>query len=202
MKIGLLHPGEMGAAVGDVLVGRGHEVLWASEGRSNTTRARAAAFADVGTAGEVAAGADLIVSVCPPHAALDVAGRVAPFEGIYLDANAVSPQTARQLAALFPRYVDGGIVGGPPREPGTRLYLSGPLAADAASVFAGSLLEPRVVSDASALKMTYSAWSKGSAALLLATREVAERYGVGEALAAEWADSLPELQARLAHAER
>ena len=140
MIVGLLHPGEMGAAVGDVLVGRGHEVLWASSGRSEATRARAAAFIDVETADEVAARADVIVSICPPHAALDVAGSVGSFAGLYLDANAVSPQTARSLAALFPRYVDGGIVGGPPRTPGTRLYLSGPLAGEAASVFAGSLL--------------------------------------------------------------
>jgi 3-hydroxyisobutyrate dehydrogenase-like beta-hydroxyacid dehydrogenase len=200
--VGLLHPGEMGSAVGDVLVGRGHEVLWASSGRSRATRARAAAFSDAGTADEVAARADVIVSICPPHAALDVAGSVGSFAGLYLDANAVSPQTAQQLAALFPRYVDGGIVGGPPREPGTRLYLSGPLADEAAALFEGSLLEPRVVGDASALKMAYSAWSKGSAALLLATRDVAERYGVGEALSAEWADSVPELQERLARAER
>jgi 3-hydroxyisobutyrate dehydrogenase-like beta-hydroxyacid dehydrogenase len=200
--VGLLHPGEMGAAVGDVLVDRGHEVLWASAGRSDATRGRAARFADAGTVEEVAARADAIVSICPPHAALEVASAVAPFDGLYLDANAVSPQTAQLLVALFPRYVDGGIVGGPPRESGTRLYLSGPRAREAASLFEGSLLEPRVVTDASALKMAYSAWSKGSAALLLATRDVAERYGVGEALAAEWADSVPELEARLARAER
>jgi Domain of unknown function (DUF1932) len=200
--IGLLHPGEMGAAVGDVLVGRGDEVLWASAGRSEATHRRATAFADAGTVKAVAARAEVIVSICPPHAALDVADSVGPFAGLYLDANAVSPQTAEQLAARFPRYVDGGIVGGPPREPGTRLYLSGPLAEEAAVLFEGSLLEPRVVTDASALKMTYSAWSKGSAALLLATRDVAARYGVGEALAAEWADSVPGLEERLARAER
>jgi 3-hydroxyisobutyrate dehydrogenase-like beta-hydroxyacid dehydrogenase len=200
--VGLLHPGEMGAAVGDVLVGCGHEVLWASTGRSEATRARAAAFTDAGTVAELTARSEAIVSICPPHAAFEVASAVAPFGGLYLDANAVSPQTAQRLAALFPRYVDGGIVGGPPREPGTRLYLSGPLAGEAAVLFDGSLLEPRLVGDASALKMTYSAWSKGSAALLLATRDVAERYGVGEALAAEWADSIPELETRLARAER
>jgi 3-hydroxyisobutyrate dehydrogenase-like beta-hydroxyacid dehydrogenase len=192
----------MGAAVGDLLVGRGHEVLWASDGRSEATSARAAAFTDAGTITEVALRADVVVSICPPHGALELASRVAPFDGLYLDANAVSPQTARRLAALFPRYVDGGIVGGPPREPGTRLYLSGPLAGEAAALFEGSVLEPRVVTDASALKMAYSAWSKGSAALLLATRDVAESYGVGEALAAEWADSVPGLQERLARAER
>jgi 3-hydroxyisobutyrate dehydrogenase-like beta-hydroxyacid dehydrogenase len=200
--VGLLHPGEMGAAVGDVLVARGHEVLWASSGRSEATRARAGAFTDVGTVEELAARAEAIISICPPHAAADVAASVGPFGGLYLDANAVSPQTAQRLAALFPRYVDGGIIGGPPRGPGTKLYLSGPLAGDAAPLFEGSLLEPRVVGDASALKMAYSAWSKGSAALLLATRDVAEGYGVGDALAAEWADSVPELPERLARAER
>jgi 3-hydroxyisobutyrate dehydrogenase-like beta-hydroxyacid dehydrogenase len=200
--VGLLHPGEMGAAVGDLLVRGGHEVLWASDGRSEATRSRAAAFTDVGTIDEVAARAEAILSICPPHAAADVALAVGAFEGLYVDANAVSPQTARRLAALFPRYVDGGIVGGPPREPGTRLYLSGPLAGEAAALFEGTLLEPRVVADASALKMTYSAWSKGSAALLLATRAVAGRYGVGEALDAEWADSVPGLEARLSRAER
>jgi 3-hydroxyisobutyrate dehydrogenase-like beta-hydroxyacid dehydrogenase len=200
--VGLLHPGEMGSAVGDVLVRGGHEVLWASAGRSEATRGRAEAFTDVETVQELAGRAEVIVSICPPHAALDVATSVAPYAGLYVDANAVSPQTAKELAALFPRYVDGGIVGGPPREPGTRLYLSGPLAHDAAALFERSLLEPRVVVDASALKMAYSAWSKGSAALLLATRDVAERYGVGDALAAEWADSVPEVPERLARAER
>ena len=202
MRIGLLHPGEMGAAVGDVLVERGHEVLWASTGRSDATRSRAAAFTDAGTVQALAARAEAIVSICPPHAAGDVAGSVGVFGGLYLDANAVSPRTAQRLAARFPRYVDGGIVGGPPREPGTHLYLSGPLAGEAAALFEGSLLEPRIVADASALKMAYSAWSKGSAALLLATRDVADRYGVGEALAVEWDESVPELRSRLARAER
>jgi hypothetical protein len=200
--VGLLHPGEMGAAVGDLLVGEGHEVLWASAGRSDATHARAGAFTDAGTVEELAARAETIVSICPPHAAYEVATSVASFGGLYLDANAVSPETSRRISALFPRYADGGIVGGPPGEPGTRLYLSGPLAGEAASLFAGSLLEPRIVADASALKMTYSAWSKGTAALLLATHDVAEHYGVGGALADEWSDSQPELTARLAHAER
>ena len=99
--------------------------------------------------------------------------------------------------------MDGGIVGGPPRRPATtRLYLSGEEAPWVAGLFAGSVLAARVVPDASALKMTYAAWSKGTAAMLLAIGEVARFYGVEEALAAEWRDSQPELHDRLASAER
>jgi len=198
VTVGLLHPGEMGAAVGAELVAGGHHVLWASEGRSPETRARAAAFEDAGTVAELVARSDVVLSVCPPHAALDVARAAAGFGGTYVDANAVSPATARAVAALQPQFVDGGIVGGPPREPGTTLYLSGARAGEIASLFAGSLLETRVVADASALKMVYAAWSKGTAALLLAIRDVARCYGVED----EWRLAAPDLAEPLARAER
>jgi len=200
--VGLVHPGEMGSAVGDLLVESGHEVLWASGGRSAETRARAAAFRDTGTVRALAREAQVVLSICPPHAALDVARSARGFDVLYVDANAVSPATARELAALHPEFVDGGIVGGPPREPGTRLYLSGARAPEVAALFEGTFLESRVVRDASALKMAYAAWSKGSAALLLATRAVARHYGVEEPLVAEWAESIPGLRDRLASAER
>jgi 3-hydroxyisobutyrate dehydrogenase-like beta-hydroxyacid dehydrogenase len=200
--VGLLQPGEMGAAVGDQLAANGHEVLWASAGRSAETRARATAFRDVETVEALARQSDVVLSICPPHAALDVARAVQETASLYVDANAISPATAREIGALHAEFVDGGIVGGPPREPGTRLYLSGARAAEVASLFAGSLLEPRLVADASALKMAYAAWSKGTAALLLATREVARHFAVDEALAAEWADSVPGLHERLERAQR
>jgi hypothetical protein len=142
--------------------------------------------------------ADIVLSICPPHAALDVARSVRGFDGIYVDANAISPMRARDVAALHARFVDGGIVGGPPDEPGTTLYLSGSEAPAIAALFAGSNLEPRVVVDASAVKMVYAAWSKGTAAMLLAIRDVAQRLGVEE----EWRLATPELAERLSSAER
>jgi 3-hydroxyisobutyrate dehydrogenase-like beta-hydroxyacid dehydrogenase len=196
--VGLLHPGEMGAAVGRVLQGNGHEVLWASEGRSEATRARAESFRDVRTAAQLAAGADLILSICPPYAALEVAAAVSGLAGTYVDANAISPLRAREVAAKHPRFVDGGIVGGPPTEPGTTLYLSGPDAQDVASLFTGSILAARVVGDASAVKMVYAAWSKGTAAMLLAIREVARHFDVE----GEWRRAAPELVEPLERAER
>jgi predicted dinucleotide-binding enzyme len=91
--IGLLYPGEMGSAVGGCLTTAGHQVLWASQGRGSqaAARARAAAMTDAGTATDLAGRADIIVSVCPPHAALDVARSVSGFGGVYVDANACSP---------------------------------------------------------------------------------------------------------------
>jgi 3-hydroxyisobutyrate dehydrogenase-like beta-hydroxyacid dehydrogenase len=202
----------MGAAVGAVLRDRGLRVLWASEGRSPETRERAeaAGLEDSGSSAELS-GSDVLLSVCPPHAALDVARSVGRFEGLYVDANAVAPATARKVAEIVRaaggELVDGGIVGSPPREAGTtRLYLSGAQADSIRELFAGSIVDARVVSDevgaASAVKMAYAGWTKGKAALLLAIRELARTEGVEEALLEEWDLSLPELRDRYRRAAR
>src|SRR5213080_3672925 len=100
LTVGLLHPGEMGAALGAVLREPGTPVLWASEGRSAETAGRAeeAGLEDAGSVDEVVRRSDVILSVCPPHAALDVARSLSGFTGVYVDANAVSPATARAIA--------------------------------------------------------------------------------------------------------
>jgi 3-hydroxyisobutyrate dehydrogenase-like beta-hydroxyacid dehydrogenase len=209
--IGLLHPGEMGSAIGAALAERGHQVLWASAARSEATAKRAedAGLIDVGSAEVLAERSDVILSVCPPHAASDVAAQVAGASALFVDANAIAPATARTIAAgrYAERFVDGGIVGPPPRTAGTtRLYLSGSRAAEAAELFAGTRVDTIIVSreigDASAVKMTYAAWTKGAAALLLAIRAVAEAEGVTEQLLAEWRLSLPDLPAAVERATR
>ena len=205
VTIGLLHPGEMGAAIGKCLAGAGHRVLWVPEGRSAATRERAA---EAGLDGcgwaEMAARSAVIVSVCPPHAALDVARQVAGFRGLYLDANAVSPATAGEVAAIVAAggadFADGGIIGPPPVAPGsTRLYLSGPRAGEIQALFGGTDVDARVVpapGSASAVKMAYASWTKGSAALLLAARALARAEGVESVLLEEWALSQPGLEKR------
>jgi 3-hydroxyisobutyrate dehydrogenase-like beta-hydroxyacid dehydrogenase len=207
MVIGLLHPGEMGAAVGETLRSSEHTLLWASEGRSAETAQRAAGFEDAGTADELARRSDVILSICPPHAALNVARSVAGFDGVYVDANAVSPATAREVGAAVSTFVDAGIIGPPPREPGsTRIYLSGPEADAVAALFAGTALDARVLpgepGTASAVKMAYAAWTKGSAAMLLAIGELARAEDVEPALLEEWRLSQPELIERSAVAAR
>jgi 3-hydroxyisobutyrate dehydrogenase-like beta-hydroxyacid dehydrogenase len=209
--IGLLHPGEMGAAVGGGLVETGHRVLWASAGRGPATRARAeaAGLVDAGTVAALAQQAGTILSICPPFAALDVARSVAGhlppgFDGVFADANAVSPGTAggvaRIVEAAGASYVDGGIIGLPPTpEGGTRLYLSGSRAAEVRRLLAGTDLDVRVLEGemtASALKMAYAGWTKGTAALILAVRGLARAAGVEDALLAEWQESQPDLPRR------
>src|SRR3954454_21128197 len=117
----------MGAAVARALSARGQTVLWASAGRSAATaeRAAAAGLEDSADVEEVCRRCEILLSICPPHAALDVAQAASGFAGIYVAANPIPPATAGAVAALQPRLVDGGIVGPPPTGPGTtRLYLS------------------------------------------------------------------------------
>ncbi len=198
----------MGVTVG-VAVREPVRVVWASEGRSRETRARAAGagFDDLKTLAAVTAAADAVLSVCPPHGALALAEAVAAtgFNGLYLEANAVSPATALDIAGTAAaggaRFVDGGIVGPPAVRPGTtRLYLSGDGAAEVAALFAGSALEAidlgAEAGAASALKMCYAGFTKGSAALLLSLRAAARAYGVEEGLLGEWARSQPGLEKR------
>jgi len=207
--IALLHPGEMGAAVGACLAERGLRVVWVSAGRSAATRGRAeaAGLEDLSSLERALAAAPVVLSVCPPHGALALAREVARagFRGTYVDANAIAPETAREVArcveAAGGAFVDGGIIG-PPPGPGksTRLYLSGARAAEVAAMFARTRLPAAVLDGAagaaSALKACYAAWTKGATALLAAIRTLARHEGVEEALLAEWRLSQPELPRR------
>jgi 3-hydroxyisobutyrate dehydrogenase-like beta-hydroxyacid dehydrogenase len=207
--IGMLHPGEMGAAVGAAARLNGARVMWASEGRGDATRARArdAGLADAGSIARLVADSDLIFSICPPAAAIEVGRKVAGlgFRGVYVDANAISPDTTVAVgdivSAAGAQFVDGGIIGPPPHRPGTtRLYLSGLGAAGVAAHFAQGPLTAMALDNrigaASALKMAYAGWNKGSQALLLAVRALAAREGVDDALVREWALSMPDLAKR------
>ena len=213
--IGLLHPGEMGATVGAAARENALRVVWASQGRGPRTRTRAdaAGLADVGTLSAVVAHSRIILGVCPPHAAADLARAVAGqrFSGIYVDANAVSPGTAGEVRRIVEAggacFVDGGIIGPPALACGTtRLYLSGDQSERVAECFRRGPLEARVVDGppgaASALKMAYAAWTKGSAALLIAIRTLAINEGVDAALIREWELSQAGLSARSVGAVR
>ena len=182
------------------------DTSWVSTGRSpaTTERAASAGMRDVGTIEALAEHCAVIVSICPPRAALAVADLVATtgFDGIYVDANAVAPDTARRISSRFSKFVDGSVIGPPVRRAGTtRLYLSGAGAAEVADRWDGSNLAAHVIDGgpgaASALKMTYAGWTKGTTALLFGLRALAEAEGVGDALLAEWAISQPELAERL-----
>ena len=206
-SVGVLHPGEMGAALARAAQAAGAEVSWVGAGRSPATWARAEALGlrDAESLAEMGARSDLVLAICPPEAAMTVAGEMAAtgFSGLYVDANAVSPATAERVAATVEAggaaYVDGGVIGGPE---GPHLYLSGRRAAAAAEAFGApartTVLAGEDPTAASVLKMVYAGWTKGSTALLLAVAAASRRLGVEDALRAEWEASQPGLISRLA----
>lgn len=205
--IALLHPGNMGVTIGAAAATSGARVLWASSERSPTTqkRAKEAGLIEVPNLGDAVRQSDVVLSVCPPHAAMAVAHAVMveKFHGIYVDANAVSRATAEEIGRIVTAagasFVDGGIIGAPVKQAGTtRLYLSGKHAPEIAEVFAGSLLDCRSIGAesgaASALKVAYAAWTKCTDALVLTIRAFAAHEGVDKALLEEWSISQPALE--------
>jgi 3-hydroxyisobutyrate dehydrogenase-like beta-hydroxyacid dehydrogenase len=197
--IGILHPGEMGISVAASAQNSGHSVYWVSAGRSPQTRARAQKHALVETASlaELCQVCTILISVCPPHAAEELADRVLEtgFQGVYADVNAISPERVvrigEKMTARGITFVDGGIIGGPAWEPGeTWLYLSGRDALRIANCFTAGPLATEVVGEAigkaSALKMCYAGFNKGRTALLCAILGAAEGLGVREELERQW----------------
>ena len=178
-KIGVLHPGQMGISVAASAINSGHQVHWASEGRSDKTHRRAEKhhLIKIETLFELCQTTEIIFSVCPPHAAEDIAKSVIEtgFKGLYLDANAISPQRSIRIGQMLEEndihFVDGGIIGGPAWTPNeTWLYLSGRDADRIAECFIRGPLETKIIGGeigkASALKMCYAAYSKGTTAFI------------------------------------
>jgi 3-hydroxyisobutyrate dehydrogenase-like beta-hydroxyacid dehydrogenase len=197
--IGILHPGAMGVSIAACALRSGHQVYYTSEGRSDATRARAAEhnLQDLGTLAELCKTCSLIISICPPHAAEEVASQVIRygFKGLYLDANAISPQKAQRIGERLSEagvtFVDGGIIGGPAWTPGeTWLYLSGKDARRVADCFSAGPLEVSMIGDeigkASALKMCYAAYTKETTALLTSILALAEASNVRKELETQW----------------
>jgi 3-hydroxyisobutyrate dehydrogenase-like beta-hydroxyacid dehydrogenase len=215
--IAIMSPGDMGHAVGVALREGGLRVISALDGRSTRTRALAACagIEEVGDDAALVREADMLLSILVPSEAIALAERVArAVRGtgatpLYVDCNAIAPQTARQIAEIVEgagaRFVDAGIIGPPPK-PGaasTRFYASGREAARLARL--GDFgLDVRVVGDqpgqASAVKMCYAALTKGATALMTQLSIAAERLGVGTAVQSEFAQSQPALRERMQRA--
>ena len=197
--LGILHPGAMGTSVAASAQNSGNSVYWASKGRSQQTQEKATGYGlvDAHTIRELCEICSIIVCVCPPDAAESVALQVLDcgFAGLYLDANAISPQRVTRIDRAMQKagvtFVDGGIIGGPAWEPAkTFLYLSGEDAQRAADCFSAGPLETCIIGDtigkASSIKMCYAAYTKGTSALLCAILATAEELGVRQELEMQW----------------
>jgi 3-hydroxyisobutyrate dehydrogenase-like beta-hydroxyacid dehydrogenase len=194
--VGILHPGSMGAAVAACAATNAAAVLWCSQGRSTASVARAqkAGLTDVFTLRELLDRSDIVLSLCPPAAAEDLARDVArhSFAGAYVEANAISPERAARVSRLLGpsvTVVDGAVVGSPPVGGKTpTLYLSGPATATAVveDIFKGTTVRTRVlgeeVGQASALKLSYTAYQKAGRVLAALATGLARQHGVDDEL--------------------
>ena len=209
--IGILHPGAMGAAVGNALKPVAGAVIWAAAGRSLTTskRAETADLVGVPDVAELARRADVVISVCPPDAARAVAEEVAPLlrrpGQLYVDANAVSPATVTGIAELVgaERVVDGAIIGPPAWEPGrTVVWLAGLAAPAVAALFEGSPFAAKVlagpVGSASALKACFAFQSKALPTLWVQLDAAARAYRVSDQIREELHRTGVDLDGKLA----
>jgi L-threonate 2-dehydrogenase len=205
--VAVIAPGMMGSGVGQRLVENGVEVRTALGGRSDATVARAKAAGMVGASDQQIAACDIILSILPPGDALGLAERLAPAlraatqKPIYVDCNALNPGTVLRIARVIEEtgatFVDGGIIGGPPKPGYTpRIYLSGEAAPRAAELTKFGLempIQPGPIGAASAMKMSYAGITKGFTALGAAMMLAASRAGTAEDLKAELSSSQPAL---------
>jgi 3-hydroxyisobutyrate dehydrogenase-like beta-hydroxyacid dehydrogenase len=212
ITLALVAPGAMGSGLGARLASRGVEVLTTLEGRSARSRERATRAGMRDVAPQALLQAPWFFSVVPPADALALARQFAQWcEGverkpIYVDLNAVNPDTVRQVQAVVEAagavFVDGCIIGFPPTadEVGPTLYLSDDAADIAQALNAHGVVTQLLaggVGAASALKMAYAGLSKGVGALGAAMVLAAERHGAGAALRAALAETRPGLLAQL-----
>ncbi|HEX4171932.1 MAG TPA: DUF1932 domain-containing protein [Acetobacteraceae bacterium] len=205
--VAVIAPGMMGSAVGARLVENGLEVRTSLAGRSEATAARAKAAGMVGVSDQQIAASDIILSVLPPGDALGLAERLAPLlrtstkKPIYVDCNALDPATVVRIGRVVQEtgatFVDGGIIGGPPK-PGysPKIYLSGeaaPRVAELAQYGLQMPIQPGPIGAASAMKMSYAGITKGFTALGAAMMLAASRAGTADDLKAELSASQPAL---------
>jgi 3-hydroxyisobutyrate dehydrogenase-like beta-hydroxyacid dehydrogenase len=211
--VAIIAQGMMGAGIGRRLHECRAEVRTLLRGRSEASAERAAAAGMRPSADEreLLTGADFFLSILPPGEAEPLARRLASAlaaldaKPVYVDCNAVSPQTAIRIGAIVAatgaRFVDAGIIGGPPRpgRKGPTLYASG-AEVRAALPLRDWGLDLRAVDGpigtASGLKMSYAGITKGTTAIAAAMFLGAARFGCGEALIAELSQSQPDLLER------
>jgi 3-hydroxyisobutyrate dehydrogenase-like beta-hydroxyacid dehydrogenase len=188
----------MGAAVAAQASGN-HRVLWVPVGRSAATaeRAQKAGLTACSSLGAALGASDAVLSICPPHAAEDVAVEVTrhAFEGLYVDANAISPQRMERIASVIrpaPVVLDGAIFGPPPGAGRScRLYVAGD--GDAVelihTLFKGSAVEVRSagehVGSASVLKASFAGFQKAARTLAGVSHALADAHGVADLLTEE-----------------
>ena len=206
--IAILMPGDMGHGCALVFQQNGLRVVTCLAGRSQRTRnlAKKARLEIMPSLSALVETADLILSILPPEYAVEQAIHVAAAMKAadtfpdYVDCNAISPTTAKKVAATFngltTNFVDGGIIGlNPVKEAGlTRLYVSGAETTLVRQLNGRGMvvrdLGPEI-GRASAMKMVYASSTKGAFSLFAAVAVMAELTGLRDELFQELSESQP-----------
>ncbi len=203
MNVAIVAPGEMGSAIGRALAGQGVRISTSLAGRgpASAERARQAGFSVAADDVELVSQADFVLSVVPPGAAVALAERLAPAlaksRAIYVDCNAVAPQTVRRIAALIEPtgrpFVDAALFGGPTSgKPGVVMYCSGE---EASALQRLKGVDVKVMAGpagaASAFKLSFAGLNKGFTAIGALMALAAMRNGAQAELVGQLADSQP-----------
>jgi 3-hydroxyisobutyrate dehydrogenase-like beta-hydroxyacid dehydrogenase len=209
-KIGILSIGEMGFHWAKLLKSHGAEVLTYDKDRGEMSRKRGenAGVRSVASMTELVREAELIVSIVVPFAAKKVASKVAKAavgaakqDLVYLDANAISPMTADEIAKILApagvTFVDGCIIGAASKMgKGTAVYVSGPDASRLQALEAFGIpvkvLGP-ATNQASAFKVVYAGLTKGLQGLFCELLMGARRFGLLNEIRAQYEESFPGL---------
>ena len=209
VMVAVIAPGAMGAGVAKRLVENGVTVRTWLHGRSAASAARADAAGMVAVDLAGIAEVDLVLSIVPPAEALPLAEALAPALAaaskppVYVDCNAISPQTAKLVANVMGAvsFIDAAIIGLPP-EPGGKapvFYGCGPHATALSALGEHGIptkLLTGPIGAASGLKMSYGGITKGLTGLAASMILAATRFGADDDLRAELAASQPHLLAR------
>ncbi len=199
--VGIMSPGDMGSAVGQVLAQHGLRVIAALGERSARTRALAAesGIGDVGTLENLVREADAVLSILVPEAAIAAAQEVATAmksagaTPLYADCNSIAVQSARTIGEIMAKvgapFAEASIIGAPPRVPNkTRIYVSGPQAQAFAQLNQFGLTVRNLGPEegrAKAIKICYATVTKGTQALCTESFVSAKRLGVFDVLMTE-----------------
>ena len=212
--IAILGSGDMGSAVAESLIDNGANVITSLDGRSEHScqLARSAGMTDAGNLVDMLLQSDVLLSIIPPASATEFAAQVCPVLGksdrnpLFVDCNAVAPQTVREIAEVSAvhqvRFQDVGIIGAAPRpgRPAVRFYTSGPFV-DELEQLATNMIDVRPLGEdigrASAIKMVFASMTKATHAVRAAAAIAGQKLGVGEEIRAEWQESLPDTWAAM-----
>ncbi|WP_295622625.1 DUF1932 domain-containing protein [uncultured Methanobrevibacter sp.] len=200
MKFGFIGFGEVSYTLSKILLSYGFDVMTSIEGRSDKTKelVNSIDITVLDSFEDVSSESDILISANSPQSALAVALKYGSLtDGLFLDFNNISPNTAKQIENYISdeHFIDSAIMGRVSSDK-LNLYFSGRKAEEFVERMRNYIkghdapedveVNIKVVSDeigdVSKLKILRSSYTKGVSALLVETFETAEKLGLDDEL--------------------